>query len=256
MKLNYTEQGAGAAVILIHGIFGSLSNLGNLARNLAADYRVISVDLRNHGDSPHKQAMDLELMAMDIIELMDDLVLDRVYWVGHSLGGKVAMQAAMNYPQRVGGLVVADIAPVTYAKKNINVINALKTISKVIIKDRKTADKALAGYQIDAPTRAFVLKNLRRKSDGQLELKLNINSIAANYGDKLVLAPDGDAYTGPSLFLKGQASAYIQDKHIPVIQSLFPQSTLKVIEGAGHWLHAEKPDDFNNLVSVFLNANT
>ena len=256
MKLNYTEQGAGTAVILIHGIFGSLSNLGNLARSLSAGYRVLSVDLRNHGDSPHERSMDLQLMAMDIIELMDDLALDAAHLVGHSMGGKVAMQLAMNYPQRVDGLLVADIAPADYPQQNINVINALQSISKVSIESRKMADNELVRYQIDAPTRAFILKNLRRESNGQFVLKFNLSSIVANYARKLALAPVGQPYTGPSLFLKGQTSAYIQDKHIPVIESLFPQSTLQVVQGAGHWLHAEKPDDFNNLVSAFLGANS
>ncbi|MCS5588205.1 MAG: alpha/beta fold hydrolase [Porticoccaceae bacterium] len=256
MKLNYTEQGAGTAVILIHGIFGSLSNLGNLARNLSAGYRVLSVDLRNHGDSPHEQSMDLQLMAADIVELMDDLALGTAHLVGHSMGGKVAMQLAMNYPQRVDSLLVADIAPADYPQQNINVINALASISKVSIESRKMADNELVRYQIDAPTRAFILKGLRRESNGQFVLKFNLSSIVANYARKLALAPVGQPYTGPSLFLKGQTSAYIQDKHIPVIESLFPQSTLQVVQGAGHWLHAEKPDDFNNLVSAFLGANS
>jgi len=256
MKLNYVEQGVGAAVILIHGMFGSLSNLGNLARCLAADYRVISVDLRNHGDSPQDQLMDLSAMAMDIAELMQDAAVSSAHLVGHSLGGKVAMQLAMSCPEKVDSLVVADISPVNYTQKNTHIINALKSLYKVKIEDRKAADKILATQGIDAPIRAFLLKNLRRSAEGQFELKLNVNAIAANYENRLVLAPEGDVYLGSCLFLKGQNSTYIEQAHLPVIQSLFPNSSLQVVEGAGHWLHAEKPDQFNHLVSTFIGENS
>ena len=114
MKLNYAEQGSGDAVILLHGMFGSLSNLGVVARTLVDRYRVISVDLRNHGESPHAAVMSLSTMAADIVELMDDLGLSRAILIGHSLGGKIAMQVALTNPERVDALVVADIAPVTY----------------------------------------------------------------------------------------------------------------------------------------------
>jgi esterase len=256
MKLNFVEQGIGAPVILVHGMFGSLSNLGNLARCLSADYRVISVDLRNHGDSPHTLAMDLQSMALDIVELMDDLAISSAHLVGHSLGGKVAMQLAMNSSQRVTSLVVVDIAPVNYREKNTNIINSLKNLSNVNIEDRKSADQVLANQGIDAPIRAFLLKNLRRNAQGQFQLKLNVNSIATNYEDRLVRAPEGDNYLGPSLFLKGQNSTYIEESHIAIIASLFPNSSLQVVEEAGHWLHAEKPDQFNHLVSTFIGENS
>ena len=256
MKLNYIEQGTGTPVILMHGMFGSLSNLGNLARALAGSYRVISVDLRNHGDSPHEQRMDLQVMAEDIIELMDKLDIPSSTLIGHSLGGKVAMQVAMSQPDRVDCLVVADISPVDYPEQNNHqVVRALEELSKQTIDSRQVADGILAEYPIDAPTRAFVLKNLRRLSSGNFELKLNVDSISENYGNKLVLAPTGEPYTGPTLFIKGQNSAYIQDKHRPIIKDLFPNSRLEVVSDVGHWLHAEKPEVFNSLVYGFLDEN-
>lgn len=256
MKLNYREQGRGAPLILMHGMFGSLSNLGNLARALTDNYRVISVDLRNHGDSPHEQRMDLEVMGLDIVELMDQLCIESAALIGHSLGGKVAMQVAMNNPNRVTCLVVADISPVDYQEQtNSPVISALEQLSEGVVESRQEADALLSEYQIDAPTRAFILKNLRRSSAGQFELKLNVESIAANYGNKLVLAPRGEPYAGPTLFVKGQNSAYMQDKHRPIIDTLFPQSQLEIIHGVGHWLHAEKPQEFNSLVCGFLTVN-
>jgi esterase len=256
MQLNYSEQGCGNPVFLIHGLFGSLSNLGNLARALAPNYRVISVDLRNHGDSPHDSEMSLLSMAEDMVELMDALSIGEAFFVGHSLGGKVAMQLAMSCPQRVIGLVVADIAPVSCKENNSNIIKALRYLSNVEIKDRKSADTVLADQGIEAPIRAFLLKNLYRKAEGQFALKLNVNAIAANYGDRLVHAPQGDNYLGPSLFLKGEKSTYIEQSHIAIIHCLFPNAALQVVEGVGHWLHAEKPDQFNHLVSTFIGENS
>jgi esterase len=255
MKLNFIDQGAGPVVILLHGMFGSLSNLGNLARRLAANYRVICVDLRNHGDSPHDSAMDIPLMALDIVELVNDLGLDQAHLIGHSLGGKLAMQVALNQPQLVASLVVADIAPVSYPQSNSLVVDSLQALDSQTVASRAEADRILAAYIEDAPTRAFILKNLQRNTAGDLQLKLNVDSIIANYGTKLVQAPTGDPFSGPTLFIKGELSAYIQDRHRDMIKQLFPQSELEIIEGAGHWLHAEKPESFNNLVNNFLVAN-
>ena len=252
MLLNYSEQGSGHPVFLIHGLFGSLSNLGNLARHLAADYRVISVDLRNHGDSFHDSEMSLFSMAEDILELMDYLQLPAAYFVGHSLGGKVAMQLAMTSAERVKGLVVVDIAPVDYEDNNINIINNLYNLSNVDIKDRKAADSYLSGQGIELSVRAFLLKNLRRKSDGAFDLKLNIQAIKQHYKTQIAVAPKGENFVGPCLFLKGENSPYIESQHLPIIQSIFPKSAVHAVEDVGHWLHAEKPDLFNQLVSQFI----
>ena len=252
MRLNYSEQGVGVPVFLIHGLFGSLSNLGNLARTLAPNYRVISVDLRNHGDSPHDDEMSLFSMAQDLVELMDYLFISSAYFVGHSLGGKVAMQLAISDAGKVKGLVVVDIAPVKYQDNNSIIINNLYDLSKVNIKDRKMADSFLSKRGIELSVRAFLLKNLRRNTTGNFELKININAIKANYESHLSVAPQGEVFNAPCLFLKGENSDYIDQKHLPIIQSLFPQSSLHTVENVGHWLHAEKPELFNQLVLEFI----
>lgn len=255
MKLNFTDQGTGPVVILLHGMFGSLSNLGNLARALAPSYRVISVDLRNHGDSPHDSAMDIPVMALDVVELMADLGIHSAHLIGHSLGGKLAMQVALNNPQLVATLVVADIAPVSYPQSNSLVVDSLEALDSQRIASRADANQILAEYIEDATTRAFILKNLQRNAAGALQLKLNVASIVANYSTRLVEAPQGDSFNGPALFIKGELSAYIQDRHRDLIRQLFPASDLEVVEGVGHWLHAEKPQLFNSLVIDFLVAN-
>ena len=256
MKLNYVEQGTGDPVFLIHGLFGSLSNLGNLARVLAPNYRVISVDLRNHGNSPHDAEMCLVSMANDIIELMNSLSIASAYFVGHSLGGKVAMQLAMNSPDRVKSLVVADISPVKYIDNNYNIINILYSLSKAILDSRKAADLFLSDQGIEFSVRAFLLKNLQRNEQGNFELKINIDAIKANYKSYLSAAPQGHNFIGPCLFLKGENSDYINQQHLPVIKALFPQSSLQTVAAAGHWLHAEKPEVFNELVLQFISENS
>ena len=255
MNLNFTEKGSGPVAILMHGMFGSLSNLGNLARHLAPTHRVISVDLRNHGDSPQSVTMDIPAMAEDIVELMDDLSLGEAILIGHSLGGKVGMQVALNNVGRVSKLVVADISPVAYVPRQDAVLDALNALSKTNVGSRQQANGIVADYVQEPQTRAFLLKNLHRNKEGRYILKLNMAAISENYGTSLVAAPEGEPYQGPSLFLKGETSAYIQSKHQPIIQALFPNSELYVISQAGHWLHAEKPDEFNAKVSNFLISN-
>jgi len=257
MKLNYLDQGRSLspAIILIHGMFGSLSNLGALGRTLVDQYRVISVDLRNHGDSPHEQEMDLPLMASDIVDLMDDLGIAKATLIGHSLGGKIAMQIALNSPGRVNALVVADIAPVTYSGGQDQALAGLVALGSTSLKSRGAADKLLS-ESIDEPsTRAFLLKNLARDEQGNFGLKLNISSIEDNYATTLVAAPTGELYSGPTLFLKGENSAYIQDKHQPIIEQMFPRGQLQVVANAGHWLHAEQPQVVNGLIAAFLGEN-
>ena len=175
MKLNYSRQSGddllegqenSPAVILIHGMFGSLSNLGVLARSLTADYQVISVDLRNHGDSPHESLMDLPSMAADIVELMDDLGLASATLIGHSLGGKVSMQVALNNSDRVSELVVIDIAPVTYDSRQDAALDALNLLAENHITSRRDADSLISKHIIEAPVRAFLLKNLARNPEG------------------------------------------------------------------------------------------
>lgn len=254
MKLNYQEQGNGYPVILIHGMFGSLSNLGNLARCLSNQFRVISVDLRNHGDSPHDSVFDMATMAEDILYLMDILSLPTAFIVGHSLGGKVGMQLALSHSDRVTKLVVADISPVTYQPRNDPALNGLIALSEASIQNRNQAEELLADFISDSQTRAFLLKNLKRNDD-RFVLKLNMNAVIENYGTALVAAPSGDRFDNPCLFIKGETSAYIQEKHRPIIKDMFPNSQVNVISGAGHWLHAEKPKLFNNQVMEFFTTN-
>ncbi len=254
MQLNYLESGAGERVVfLLHGLFGSASNLNAVAKALESDFRVVRIDLRNHGDSFHMDSMSLSEMSADIRRLADYLEVNTLSLLGHSLGGKVAMQFALDNPERVEKLVVADIAPVAYKPHHNETLSALCEIDLRGLKSRAEADQILQKAESELGVRQFLLKNLARDSNGGWRWKLNLPAIDACYDD-LRLAPEGKAFAGPTLFIKGELSAYIQDKHRGDIFKLFPQAQLEVIPGTGHWLHAEKPAAFNEISGNFLRA--
>ena len=254
MRLNYVEHGQGTPVVLLHGMFGSLTNLGSLARALSDSYRVISCDLRNQGDSFHSDVMDLQSMSEDLVTLLDYLGIEATSVVGHSLGGKVGMQFALNYSDRCLNLVVADISPVAYAPKHDLILEALVDLSKDIIYDRAAADKLLARHIHDRDMRSFLLKNISKSNNGAYQIKINLKVIEKNYYTNLVAAPKGDPFESSTLFLKGEKSAYIQEKHKSQIGVLFPNYKLKILDECGHWLHVQKPELFNTLIEQFLDG--
>ncbi len=251
LTLHAVRSGSGQqAVVLLHGLFGSASNLGLLARALEADFTVYRVDLRNHGRSFQLDDMDLPAMADDVARLLSAEGLERAHLVGHSLGGKVAMQLALNRPERVASLVVADIAPIAYPRHHDAILAALQGIDLRALKNREQADQALKPAVDEAGVRQFLLKNLARDNGGW-QWRMNLPALAANY-DALRAAPSGEPYIGPVLFIKGEESDYITEEARGPIMRLFPGCQVKVIQGAGHWLHADKPAVFNRLVLRFL----
>ncbi|MDX5327535.1 MAG: alpha/beta fold hydrolase [Marinobacter sp.] len=261
VELNHRITGQGEPLILLHGLFGSLENLGGIARRLEDGWQIHALDQRNHGSSPHTDDMDYPAMAADVVAYMDALNLDKAWVLGHSMGGKVAMQVALGYPERVKGIIVADIAPVTYKARHDAVLDGMKNLDLVGVTTRQEADKRLAEFVEIPGVRQFLLKNLERipaeqagDGDQMFRWRLNLPVIDTCY-QKLAAAPEGEGpYNGPVLFIKGADSAYIQSKHQDPIRQLFPAAELKIIEGAGHWLHAEKPDTFAALCRRFLGS--
>ncbi|MBZ2170328.1 MULTISPECIES: alpha/beta fold hydrolase [Marinobacter] len=262
VDLNHRITGEGKPLILMHGLFGSLENLGGIVRRLQDEWRIHALDLRNHGASPHSDSMDYPSMARDVLAYMDSQGLDKVSLLGHSMGGKVAMQIALMAPDRVEQVVVADIAPVDYHPRHDAVLEGLGSIDPAAVRSRQDADQTLSAHVAEAPTRQFLLKNLERvpreeQSEGgaMFRWRLNLPVIQASY-DNLTRAPEGEGpYTGPVLFIKGENSAYIQEKHRNEIQRLFPSAELRIIKDTGHWLHAEKADTFAALSRRFLAKN-
>ena len=249
--LNYQQLGSGKDIILIHGLFGRLENLNMVAKALSESYRVTSVDVRNHGDSFHSELMDYPSMAKDIVVIMQHLAIESAIVLGHSMGGKIAMELALTYPERVDKLIVADIAPVEYPPHHNQIIDGLKAIDLSSVKGRKDADKQLANYVDNLSVRQFLLGNLTSKN-GQFVFKCDIENIDKNYPNIMRTYQGSNTYSGPTLFIKGANSDYILPEHRAEIVRLFPQSRARVIQGAGHWLHAEKTIAFNCSVTSFL----
>ncbi|BBN81539.1 acyl-CoA esterase [Pseudoalteromonas sp. A25] len=253
MLLNYSQTGHGPNVVLIHGLFGSLDNLNVIAKALSEHFTVTNVDLRNHGHSFHDETMDYPTMANDIVSLMDHLDISHAHLVGHSMGGKVAMQVAMLTQQRVDKLVVLDIAPVTYHARHDAIISALNAVSNSTqLQSRSDADKLMAA-NIDEPgVRQFLLKSLAKNSENKFEWRFNLAVISANYDKIISNINETHSCLCDTLFIKGNDSDYVLPEHKEAIMKIFPNARAKVIHGAGHWLHAQKPQAVNRSIIDFL----
>ncbi|GGO88909.1 acyl-CoA esterase [Marinobacterium nitratireducens] len=254
MKLHHQIQGQGRPLLILHGLFGNLDNWASQAKALADEYRVISVDLRNHGRSPHNDEMSYPAMAADLVELLDDLGLDQVLVLGHSMGGKAAMQLALQHPERVERLIVVDIAPVQYPHHHDDVFAGLFSVDLDSLKSRSDADRQLAPRVTDPMVRAFLLRNLYRNDAGRFAWRINLQGLHDGYAG-ISAAPQGKPFTGPTLFIKGGTSDYMRAEHRDALLALFPNAGYKVIDGAGHWPHAEKPALMTRLIRSFLQAS-
>jgi pimeloyl-ACP methyl ester carboxylesterase len=255
MILNAAERGAGAPVVLLHGLFGRGQNFGTLARRLAERHRVICLDLRNHGASPHTPGMSYEAMAADVLETLAQLGITRASVLGHSMGGKVAMVAALTCPVAIDRLVVADIAPVAYRHSNAAAAAALLSLPLTPGLQRSEADHHLAETIADPSVRAFLLQNLTL---GEAPAwRIGLQDIAADMRliEGFPTLPPGASFTGPTLFIRGETSGYVKDSARPAIEALFPASRIETLSAAGHWLHADQPAAFAAAVEAFLSGH-
>jgi esterase len=252
MILHTDITGQGRPLVLIHGLFGSYENLGVIARALQQDFQLINVDLRNHGRSPRADSMDYPQMAADVFETLDSLQITQCAVLGHSMGGKVAMQMALSEPERVNKLLLADISPVVNEPRHQRILQGLAAIDLTSLKDRKQADLLLQPFVDELGVRQFLLKNLYKDPTDQFQWRFNLTALIDNYQQLLAAPTVTEPYTGDTLFIKGGNSDYIQAAHQPLILKLFPNASAKIIQGTGHWLHAEKPAAFSKIVSDFL----
>ena len=251
MKLHYRIKGEGEPIILLHGLFGSLDNLGSLARALSESYEVISVDMRNHGRSPHSSSMKYTVLATDVIELMDDLSINKAYLFGHSMGGKTAMQVALNYPDRVKKLCVADIAPVAYSHHHKEILEGMQHVAELSPDNRKDVMELLRPFEDEEAILSFIATNWRKGENGHWGWRLNLEAIINDHMS-IMAAIVGEPYEGPVMFIRGGNSHYLLPEYRDKILELFPQAKVRTIEGTGHWLHAEKPEMFARIVKRFL----
>ena len=252
MILRATETGQGPPVCLLHGLFGRAQNFTTLARTLAAGNRVICLDLRNHGASPHAAGMSYAEMAGDIADTLAALNALPCAVLGHSMGGKAAMMLALTRPAAVAGLLVADIAPVAYHHQNAAVAAAMQALDLRAGLERRQAETRLADAVPRAEVRAFLLQNLALGAAAAW--KIGLSEIAAGIADieGWPALPEGARYEGVAWFVRGGLSDYVSGGDMPQIEALFPRAQLITVSGAGHWLHAEAPTEFAAIVMKFL----
>ena len=252
MRLHFKESGQGRAVILLHGLFGSADNWHHIASKLSESFHVFALDQRNHGRSPHSDEMNYLLMASDVNELMESRKIETAFVIGHSMGGKVAMQLALQFPQRVEKLVVVDMAPRAYAPAHEPVFAALRALDLPKFQSRSQIEDALAPEIPDLILRRFLLKNLGRDSAGVFFWKINLRGIAENYLQLRAPLRDVSPFAKPTLLISGGKSNYINAEDETRIRELFPQSKIQTIPAAAHWVHADQPAEFLRLVLDFL----
>lgn len=250
MILNAIQAGDGSPVVLLHGLFGSARNFGAVQRALAPRFRVISLDMRNHGDSPHEPDMRYPTQAADVRETLSALGIEKAALIGHSMGGKATMAIALQWPDQVGRLLVADIAPVTYQHGNEVIAEAMAAIPLTPSLTRQEADVALAKAVPRPDIRAFLLQNLRFGASPRW--RIGLAEIAAAIPDLEGWTGLPGTYPGPSLFVSGANSDYILPEHRPIIRSQFPAARFVAIKNAGHWVHADNPSGFLSVVEAFL----
>ncbi len=213
--------------------------------------RVYAVDQRNHGRSPHADEMDYPTLAADLRRFIDRHDLAPAAVLGHSMGGKTAMQTALSYPDRVDRLVVVDMAPKAYPPHHTELLDALDRIDPEAYESRDEIDEALAADVPSRPIRQFLLKNL--EYDGETYTwRMNLDAIRAHYDDITAVLPDETTFEGPALFVRGGASDYVADGDVEGIRERFPNAELVTIDGAGHWVHADAPDALAEVVTDFV----
>lgn len=252
MHLNYKTFGQGSALIILHGLFGMLDNWQTLGKRFAAQFTVFLVDQRNHGRSFHHPDFNYRLLAEDLRQFMEDHWIYKTHLIGHSMGGKTAMQFALDHPDMVDQLIVADIAPRAYEESHLSIIEALTALDLNAISDREEA-AAVLEKRISSPGMVqFLLKNLTRDKAGTFHFKMNLPALKAHYADILAAVEGDQAFEGETLFIRGENSNHILSSDWPLIQSLFPKAEMLSIPDAGHWVHADQPDVFFEATMNFL----
>jgi pimeloyl-ACP methyl ester carboxylesterase len=252
-NLSVSEYGEGNPLVILHGLFGSKRNWATVAHRLAVGRRVITVDLRNHGESPWDDACDYSAMAEDVARVIQRHAGGKADVLGHSMGGKVAMVLALSHPALVDRLIVVDIAPTRSTATPIEFVRAMRALPLEAFATRLDVKEALAAAISDPAIRGFLTLNVVPKADG-LAWTVNLAAIEDHFDTILgfPVVPPGTSFQKPTLFIAGGKSAYLQPQHHAEIMRLFPAATIDVIEQAGHWVHADAPEAFIASVNAFL----
>jgi len=252
MSLHFKQLGHGEPLVLLHGLFGSGDNWFGVAPKLAEKFHVFAPDLRNHGHSPHHAEMDYPLMAADVEKFFAAQKIKSARVIGHSMGGKVAMQLALDFPARVKKLVVVDMAPRAYARTHDQIFAALLALDLAAFQTRTEIENALAPEIPSLNLRRFLLKNLSRDEQGKFVWKMNLRGVAENYSRLGEVLSPQNGFAKPALFIRGGKSDYINAADESDIHRLFPSAEIQTIASANHWVHADAPEEFVRLVLNFL----
>lgn len=239
-------------LVILHGLFGSSDNWLTQARFLSNNnYKVYTIDQANHGQSYHSASFDYATMVSDLKEFIDDQKLEQPVILGHSMGGKTAMNFALAHPDSLSKLIVVDIAPRYYDLEHYTILKGLNAIPIDTITSRNEADEVLAGYVHESDVRQFLLKNLQRKAEGGFSWKINLPLITEQLANIGVDMQYPGKFDKPTLFIRGKRSNYVRDSDLDRIKEVFPQASLETME-TGHWVQAEKPQEFVELVMNWL----
>ena len=250
MIIHFKKIGQGPALFILHGIFGSGDNWLSIGRRLSEHFTVYLTDARNHGQSFHSDLFDYNAMVDDLLNVLNDEGLDKIILIGHSMGGKTAMNFALQHPKKVKSLIVVDMAPKGYLPHHHHIFKAFHAIDLKQIQSRKDAENKLSHLIQDDGIRQFILKNLRRDRDG-FSWKINIKAIESNIENIGVPVLKGRNAV-PVLFIRGANSDYILDEDINMIKEYFPSATLSTIPDSGHWVHSEQPSQVIGVIKDFL----
>lgn len=252
MDLYYRKTGKGGPVFILHGLFGSSDNWLTVAKALSNEYCVYLVDLRNHGSSPFSDQWNYKVMAQDVKKIADEEGIEKACILGHSMGGKTAMEMTIMYPGMINRLMVVDIGPKSYPVRHRHILDALRSIDLSEVSKRNEADRQLAGYIQDRRIRGFLLKNLQRGDNGDFVWKVNLDVIDNNIEELGAAQVPDHPVSIPALFVRGSRSDYILDEDEGSILEFFPDARFVTIEDAGHWLHAEQPEALLSVVKDFF----
>lgn len=255
MQLAYKAYGAGPPMIILHGLLGSADNWHTLSRTaFAPHFHVFAVDQRNHGRSPHSEVFDYPSMVSDLVDFMDTQGLTSAHLLGHSMGGKTVMHFALTHPERTESLIVADMAPKAYPPQHNALFGILRDFDLTRYNSLRDIDDALALQVPGFDVRQLLLKNLNRNAASGFSWKMNLDGIYRNYPHLIGPLDAHVTYIGPTLFIRGGTSPYVSDDDEDLILRYFPTAEVAVLDGAGHWLHADQPQAFADEVLSFLSV--
>jgi esterase len=254
MKLNFRVIGNGPPLLILHGLLGSGDNWIPHAMLLAGNFTVFPIDLRNHGRSPHADEFNYDVMAADLATFIRDQGLGPINLLGHSMGGKAAMRFVQLHPDSVQKLIVVDMSPREYAPRYADILDAMHALDLSRFQQRAEVDTALTPAAPDKNIRQFLLKNIGRDARGKMHWKPNVPAIRANYNKVRRALPPAPSFAGPTLFVRGGQSDYLPDADVSLIRQMFPAAQVATIARAGHWVHAETPEEFIQIITGFLLA--